>query len=257
LRQAERYLIVNGEQGYINKGKADGIQEGAVFQVVRPLGEFYHPFKNVKLRFPTFERRGELLGMYTQEVGFVRVVAVQEKSATIQVTEACSEIRLGDALVKFEKPQIPDIRPFVPLSPFAALNGKPTGQIVFARNERENLSSSDVVAIDLGQKSGVKVGDYLTIYREQNSEYLTRIRDDEISPRNTEGGSDRFRGSSRSIVRPSINKEKLEKDFPGKKLPLSVVGEMVVTRVEGNTATAVITRTLNGEVFLGDQVELQ
>jgi hypothetical protein len=257
-RQVSVQYLTNGDRAFINKGQDAGIQVGDKYQVIRPLGSFYHPFKNLKHRFLSTDKRGDKIGYYTEEVGFARVLAVQEKTSTIEFTEACSDIHLGDALVKFEKPVPPEQKPFKPLDTLSLANGKLTGQIIFARGSREQLGASDVVAIDLGQKAGVKVGDYFTIYRPVDSEHITKFRDDEVASNHIEGGSDRFRGNDRSILYPSIKREKIEKQYPPKKVfPRTVVGELVVTRVEGNTASAVITRTQGGEAFLGDNVELQ
>ena len=46
-------------------------------------------------------------------------------------------------------------------------------------------------------------------------------------------------------------------NIPGKVLPRTIVGELVITRVEGNTATAIVTRTQSGEAYVGDNIELQ
>lgn len=257
LKEVEAYFLYNGQRAYINKGKNEGIQVGDTFQAVRGSGAFYHPFKDVKLKLPQFQRRGKPLGFFVEELGFVRVIAVQEKTATIEITEACTEIRLGDALVKFEKPSLPQPRGYTPLDPFAPPSGKTAGQIILARGSREQLATSDIVAIDLGQNDGVKVGDYMTIFRAQGSDGINNILDDEVAARNSEGGSERFRGNSRSIIRANIPKEKIRKDYPSKDLPRTVIGEVVITRVEGKTATAVITRVQFGEIVVGDQVELQ
>ncbi len=256
-KENERAFMVNGARVYMNKGKGDGIQIGDTYQIIRPRGPFYHPFKNAKVRFPSFEKRGELLGYFTEEVGFAKVVGLQDKTSTLEIVEACTEARLGDALIKYEKPQAPELKPYAKLDPLALPNGKTTGQIVTARAAREFLSVSDVVILDVGQKTGVKVGDYFTIFRENGSEAVKNFRDDEVAYKNGEGGSERYRGNKLSINHPSIQKEKIRKQYPNKVLPRTLVGELVVTRVEGNTAVAVITRTQGGEVFVGDNVELE
>jgi len=252
-KEDEASFMYRGSRAFMNKGQGDGIQLGDTYQVIRPRGPFYHPFKNVN----SFSKRGQLLGYFSEEVGFVKVIGVHEKTSSIQVTESCGEIRLGDALVKYEKPQLPEQRAFAPLDPLAPSSGKSTGQIVTARNAREILSTSDVVIIDLGQKAGINVGDYLTIFRENSSESIKRFRDDEVAFKNGEGGSERYRGNNYSITHPSVQKEKIRAEYPNSTLPRTVVGELVVTRVEGNTAVAIIVRTQGGEVFVGDNVELQ
>ncbi|MEW6731550.1 MAG: hypothetical protein AB1489_09510 [Acidobacteriota bacterium] len=259
LNGTKRIMLVRGERAYINQGSPQGIQVGQIFQIIRPLGTFRHPYKT-SLHFPTFTRRGEQLGYYVEEMGFARVVAVQDKTSTIEITESCSDIRLGDALVPYQKPDLPDQRPFVPLDQFAAPTGKTSGQIIYARSSREQLSNSDVVFIDIGQKAGVRVGDYFTIFREYDTDgVLLRYRDEELSQLRVNAGSDRYRGSEFSIIRASEGQrpQDINKQYPRSYYPRKVVGELVVTRVEGNTATAVIVRSQSGEITVGDKVELQ
>jgi len=256
-RDAERAVFVTGMQTFINKGRADGIQVGDSYQIIRPKGAFYHPFKNAKASFPSFAKRGPLLGYFTEEIGFAKVISVQDKISVLEVTESCTEALIGDALIKYEKPQLPELKNYTPIDSLALPNDKTKGQIIGARGTRELLGISDIVILDLGQKAGVKVGDYFTIFRENGSEPIQKFRNDEVSFRNSEGGSDRYRGNSRSIEHPSISTDKIRKQHPNSTLPRTVAGELVVTRVEGNTAIAIITRNQGGEIFVGDNIELQ
>jgi hypothetical protein len=255
LNEVREYFLVNNAHVYMNKGKAQGVQVGEIYHIVRPVGPFYHPFKNRS--YTKSLSHGQKLGYMNEEYGFARVIAVQDNTATLEITEACAEARLGDALVKYDKPQIPEQRAFTPLDPLSVPTGKTTGQIIYARHDHEQLTASDVVILDIGEKAGVKVGDYFTIFREQGSDGINTYRDDETAPKRSNSDSDRFHGNPYSILHPSINKEVLTKKYPGKVLPRTVVGELVVTRVEGTTATAIITRTQNGEVYVGDHAELQ
>jgi hypothetical protein len=258
VNEAFRKLLIPGERVFINRGSSQGVQVGEVYQIVRPRGAFYHPFKNARLHFPSFSRRGDRLGYYNEEVGLARVLAIQESTSTLEITEVFTDVRFGDVLLPYQKRDLPEQKAYSPIDPLAAPTGKTTGQIVLARSTREQLVSQDIVIIDLGEKSGVKIGDYFTIFREQGSDSLNNnIREDEITFRNVDGGSERFRGDSKSIVHPNIQKDKIDKLYPGKVLPRTVVGELVVTRVEGTTATAIITRVQSGEAYLGDFVELQ
>jgi hypothetical protein len=257
LNETTRYLLARGERVFMNRGSAQGVQVGEIYQVLRPRGVFYHPFKNTKLHFPTLTRRGEKLGYYNEEVALARVLTVQEKNSTLELVETYNEVRIGDVLLPYQKRDMPDQRQVTHLDPLAPPTGKTTGQIIFARATREQLASSDVVIVDLGQKAGVKVGDYFTIFREQGSDAINNFRDDEVSLKYVDGGSERWRGDGKSIVHPAIQKEKIDKLYPGKDFPRTIVGELVITRVEGTTATAVITRIQSGEAYVGDQIELQ
>lgn len=255
--EAFQQFLYRGERVYMNKGASKGAQVGELYSVIRPQGAFYHPFKNAYVRFPSFERRGDKLGFFNDEVGVARVIAVQSNTATLELVETYSLVRVGDVLQPYQKRGLPEQRAFKTLDPLAPPTGKTTGQIVLARTGREHLTSSDVVFIDLGDKAGVKIGDYFTIFRGQGSENINNFRDDETTPKRIENGSDRFRGGTYSILYPAKQKEQIDKEYPGKVLPRTIVGELVVTRVEGTTAVAVITRTQGGEVLLGDQIELQ
>jgi hypothetical protein len=256
VNEAIRKSYSRGDRVYINRGQSQ-IQVGDLYKIVRPRGAFYHPFKNVKLQFPSFSRRGDLLGFYVDELGVARVLAVQDKTATLEVGESFADILIGDVLLPYQKRDMPEQRAYTQIDPLAPSSGKTSGQIIFSRSQREQLASTDVVIIDLGQKAGIKVGDYFTIYREQESEHINRFRDDEVALKRIEVGSERFRGGTFSETHPAIQQDKIDRAYPNKVLPRTIVGELVVTRVEGTTATAIITKTQRGEALLGDKIELQ
>jgi hypothetical protein len=123
---------------------------------------------------------------------------------------------------------------------------------------REQLVRNDVVYINLGADNGIKVGDYLTIYRPLASEPITRFRDDKIGQsRNNGFSSDRFgtRDNS-SLASSQKGYPQVAERIPRSELPRTLVGEIVIIRTEANTSVGVITRTTR-EAVIGDRVELQ
>lgn len=255
-QEKERAVFGEGDMVFIDLGAQGGARVGQEFSVVRPRGRFRSKFSR---------KRGSL-GVYSQEVGRLRVMRVRDRVSVAQVTVACDDMRLGDLLRPAASREVPSARAEVALDRFAEPTGKQTGRIVLARDGREIVSRDDVVFIDLGGEDGVKAGDYLTVFRPLN--HGTVVEYDEEIAANARRGfeSDVFKGGGHS------NQAQRVRDIDGSKygstvktpeikrrrpaVPRKVVGEIVVLRVEGRTATAVVTRVAQ-EIHTGDAVEVQ
>ena len=237
-----------GDLVYINRGRDANLQTGAEYQIVRNIGPVYDP-----------ANRRRKLGTLVQELGILRITEVRDTSATGEITLICTgTVNLGDALIPYERRPIPTVRPYRPLSIVGAPTGRATGQILAGQLGREQLVRNDVVYINLGADNGIKVGDYLTIYRPLASEPITRFRDDKIGQSRNDGfSSDRFgtRDNS-SLASSQKGYPQVAERVPRSELPRTLVGEIVIIRTEANTSVGVITRTTR-EAVIGDRVELQ
>jgi hypothetical protein len=253
--ETESRAFAQGDMVYIDAGSQAGVREGQEFTVTRPRGRFSSKFS----------KKGTL-GVYTQEIGRVRVVRVRERVSVAQVVRACSDLLLGDLLRPYAQREAPPVRTDAALDLFAEPTGKQTGRIVLARDGRESLTRDDVVYIDLGAEDNVKVGDYLTVFRPISHGTLASYGD-EITANSRRGyQSDELRGGGFSIQAQRVSdvggpKSGSTVKTPSIKrrrppVPRKVVGEIVVLRVEGRTATAVVTRTAQ-EIHTGDSVEIQ
>jgi hypothetical protein len=255
-QERERQAFVQGDLVFIDAGAQAGVKVGQEFSVVRPRGRFSSKFSH----------KSGSLGVYTQEVGVLRVVRVRDRVSVAEVTLSCGELLLGDLLRPAQRSDMPAGRSEEILDHFAEPSGKQTGRIVLARDGRETLTRDEVVFIDLGAEDNIKVGDYLTVFRPKGHGTLVE-NSDEITANSRDGyESDELRGGSFS------NQSQRVKDVDGSKrgktvkspsiknrrppVPRLVVGEVVVLRVEGRSATAIITRATR-EVHTGDAVELQ
>lgn len=253
--ESERRVFAEGDMVFIDAGAQAGVRVGQEFAVVRPRGQF-----NSK-----FSRKSGSLGVYTQEVGRLRVVRVRDRVSVAEVRVACTDLMSGDLLRPAQVRSVPASRAEAMLDRFAEPTGKQTGRIVLARDSREMVSRDDVVFVDLGAEDGLKVGDYLTVFRPTNHGTLAHYGDEQAA--NTRGfESEEFRGGGHS------NQVQRVKDVDGPQrgesvktpairrarpaVPRKVVGELVVLRVEGRTATAVVTRVAQ-EIHTGDAVEVQ
>jgi hypothetical protein len=191
---------------------------------------------------------------------------VRDRVSVAEVTASCTDLLLGDMLRPAPSREAPHARPEVALDRFAEPTGKQTGRIVLSRDGREVLSRDNVVFIDLGAEDNVRVGDYLTVYRPEGHGRLADYPE-EIGA-NWRGGfqSEKLRGGGFSIqsqrvkdvdgsrTGESVKTPEIKRRRP--QVPRKVVGEVVITRVEGRTATAVVTRVAQ-EVHTGDAVEVQ
>ncbi|MBD0370546.1 MAG: hypothetical protein ICV60_06900 [Pyrinomonadaceae bacterium] len=256
--EQEQRIYSQGDVVLINAGSNQGVTVGQEFSVVRPRGQFSSDFTKKK----------GYLGVYTQELGRLRVVDVKERVSVARVVHSCETMLLGDLLRAANERAAPFIRNEVPLNRFADPTGKQRGRIVLARDGREAPTVNDIVYIDLGTEDNIKPNDYLTIYRPLGTGNVTRFRDEEVTPTASAGfESERYKGGKFSnkaqrvqdpnntgVYGPTITSPDVKRSRPP--MPRKVVGEMVILSVQQRTATAVITRVAQ-EVHTGDFVELQ
>ncbi len=254
--EKERRVFSEGDLVFVDAGAQSGLRAGQEFSVVRPRGQF-----RSKLT-----RKSGSLGVYTQEIGRLRVVRVRVHVSVARVTVACGDILLGDLLRPAASRAVPQVRAEADLDRFAEPTGKQTGHIVLARDGRELVSRDQIVFIDLGSEDGVKAGDYLTVFRPESHGTLVEYGNEIAANARRGFASEEFRGGEHS------NQAQRVKDVDGSQyattvktpeikrrrpsVPRQIVGELVVIHVEGRTATAVITRVAQ-EVHTGDHVEVQ
>lgn len=257
-QEQEQRVYSQGNYVYINAGRDQGVTVGQEYSVVRPRGQFTSDFT----------RKKGWLGVYTQEVGRLRVVNVKERVSVATVTFSCDTLLLGDLLRAGNQRVSPYTRNEVSLDRFADPTGKQNGRIVLARDGREAPSVNEIVYIDLGTEDSIKPGDYFTIYRPLGTGNIIKLRDEEVTPSAVNGfESDRYKGgkfsnqaqrvqdpNNNGVYGPMITTPDIKRSRPP--MPRKIVGELVILSVQLRTATAVITRVAQ-EVHTGDYVELQ
>jgi hypothetical protein len=257
-QEQEKTTFSTGELVFINAGSQQGVKVGQEFQVVRPRGQF-----TSKLT-----RKSGWLGVFTQEIGRLRVTVVKERMSVAQVMNTCDLILLGDLLRGVPYRVSPVAGETADIDRFADPTGKQNGRIVLARDARELLSRHQIVYIDLGTEDNLKEGDRLTVYRPAGTGNISRFRDEEVTPSANYGfESEIFRGGKFSnksqrvedpnrtgIHGPMVTTPKIKRRRPP--MPRKIVGEIVVLNVQARTATAVITRVAQ-EIHTGDFVEVK
>jgi hypothetical protein len=237
-----KVTFAQGDVVFLNRGRGAGIQPGAAYFIIRPLGEFKHPFTKKKM------------GVYVREVGLLRVLEVHDQTATAQILVSCDTVEFGDLLKPYEEIAPPIARDARPLPRYSEGSNETKGQIIMSPGFHEQLSANRVVFVDLGRQQNVQPGDYFTIYRQTGpGEGLTKTpKDNVVQKRDKDFGSDRFHGGEYAIQATNKPLEKIMKERPP--IPRRVLGEMIVLKVENHTCVAMITRT-TAEVTIGDFVE--
>ena len=257
-QEQEQHTYGVNDLVFISAGSQQGVKVGQEFQVVRPRGQFT----------TKWSRKSGWLGVYTQEIGRLRVSVVKENVSVALVTSECDLILLGDLLRSVPYRVSPPAGETGDLDRFADPSGKQNGRIVLARDGRELLSRSQIVYIDLGTEDNLKEGDRLTVYRPTGTGDISRFREEEVTPSANYGfESERFRGgqfsiksqrvenpSKNGIRGPMVTTHKIERRRSA--MPRKIVGEIVVLNVQARAATAVITRVAQ-EIHTGDFVEVK
>jgi hypothetical protein len=145
-RAYERVQFNNGDIVYINKGRNDGVEEGQMFTVLE-VGEPIAGF-----------------GPLAHQRGRVRIVALEENTASARVEKACGPVMLGNYLVPFEEKEGrmgKDLGYNVP--PYETDGLK--GEILFLNEDFAQGASGDWALLNLGEVDGIQLGQQLVVYR--------------------------------------------------------------------------------------------
>ena len=237
-----KVTFAQGDVVFLNRGRGAGIEPGAAYFIIRPLGEFKHPFTKKKM------------GYYIREVGLLRVLEVHDLTATAQILVSCDTVEFGDLLKPYQEIAPPAARDARPLPRYSEGSNDTRGQIIMSPGFHEHLSARRVVYVDVGRQENVQPGDYFTIYRQTGpTEGITNTpKDNVVHQRDKDFSSDRYRGGEYAVSATTKPLDKIMRERPP--IPRKVLGEMVVLKVENHTCVAMITRT-TAEVTVGDFVE--
>jgi LysM repeat protein len=205
---------------YLNKGNNGGLKPGDEFLVVRPFlkpGQYGTIFKEAENR--------SKYGFFYKDLGRIRVLIAQDHSSIAQIVFSCEELQVGDILIPNEQRVIPSLSVVKPLDLNPPPSGKAAGKIILSKDFRTLLGIGNVIYLDAGQKKGVMVGDLFRIYRSWSSDNISEF-----------------------------NRESFKENQREFKEVRKILGELVILRVDPNTATALILSSREN-INVGDLVE--
>ncbi len=153
---------------FIDGGSQEGVKAGDEFFVVDHTSEIRHP------------KTGELLGQFVKYSGRVKVLCVQESSATAEIITSCDSVRVGSYLKPFQPIPIPIARKTPPRGRCDPSSHKTSGTIIYVKDEIESFGQDHVVLLDLGARDGIKPGDFLSVFLPSEDERIPRTMLGEI-----------------------------------------------------------------------------
>jgi hypothetical protein len=217
---------------YINRGGAQGVKIGDEFEVVRPV----HDMMASTAWFKYQTMLTHAMGTRYADVGRLRVLHVNEKTATTQIDLGCDLVQRGDIVRPFVARPAPQFHE-MKLDPFAAPSGKKTAMVVSAKEFGVLSGPGGIIYVNLGSAQGVRVGDYFRVFRYQGTHIETnyQIRDTAY----------KIYGYGSTPVAYEWNN-----------LPRQVLGEGIVLQLGPNSSTVMLT-TVREEIFAGDYVEVE
>lgn len=220
-----RTILGTGDIVFLNQGMGSGINTGDEFLIIVDEGMVPHPIF-----------AGEEVGHSIRQMGRLKVIALQEDSATAEIVQACDGIEVGAMLVPFEEIPVPLTTPAAFKRYGVEVSTENAGYIVDVLPDKDNIGTGDIVNLDLGSESGLQPGDVLTVFREW-------------------GGSVRFDSAESYIERQQARAEKRRArgDLDPGQFAQTILGQVVVLRTQPSTATAKVIVSAR-EISLGDRV---
>ena len=138
---------------YLNKGSNSGVKAGDVYSLHHVAYTVKHPETN------------RSIGTKIETTGWVRVILVQENTATVRVEQACMDIHLGDYLKPFEKMPVPLIARHAPPDRLTPPTGRLGGTVVDIQEDGMIAGERQLLTINVGSAQGVVPGNMFTVYK--------------------------------------------------------------------------------------------
>jgi hypothetical protein len=227
-----KIMFSRGDFVYLNKGSNQGVKVGDRFYLVRPEKD---PDKVQWFKWQ--DKLLKAMGTVYKDSGQIEVTAVQPNVSTARVTFTCDYIQRGDIIRPMQERPTPPYKPSGEFEHFAPVSGKSVGMLVLGQQFTQLYGKDSIVYANLGTNQGVKVGDYLRVFRYQGTMA-------ENLP-NEAGYQYKLLGFGSTPVRYKWND-----------LPREVLGEGIVINVTPNSSTIFITYS-RIEMYAGDYVEIE
>ena len=208
----EKQMLANYDTAYVNFRGGVPAKPGDKLVIFRPVGEVVNPVSHRKL------------ADQSKTVGVVKVLAVNDAQATVQIERTYEEIERGDL-----------VRPWTPQDKRVAPRPNTTdvqGMIVQAVNPGlSTFGEANEVFIDRGSADGVQEGNTFAVVR--HGDGLTNVL---VTESHAEGAGGR---AARGVKTPDEN-----------------VGLLLVVDTKEHLSTAVVIKSVR-ELIPGDTVEMR
>jgi hypothetical protein len=229
-----KITFARGDNVYINRGQDQGVRVGDRFMVVRHESD---PLTDNVNWFKWQSKLIKAMGTSYIDAGQVRVVNVQPKVSIAEVIFSCDYMQRGDILRPYVERPAPPYKDAAAFDHFAPVSGKPVGSLVIGFDNADSYGQNNTVYVNLGAAQGVKVGDYVRIFRHQGEK-------GEVTPQ-TADYQYKIYGFGSTPQR-----------YTWKDLPRELLGEAIVLNVTRNSSTVLVTFS-SAEIYAGDYAEIE
>jgi hypothetical protein len=229
---ADKIVFISGDYVYINRGSAQGVRVGDRFSIVRPDKD-----PNQVPWFKWQEKLLKAMGTEYIDAGQVEITTVHPNVSIGLIKFSCDYMQRGDiALPMTERPS-PPFKPAEKFDKFAPVSGKSVGMLVAGLTFTQAYGKNSTVYVNLGSNQGVKLGDYLRVFRYQGSTSATSVNfpDYQYS----------MYGFGTTPVKYKWND-----------MPRDVIGEGIVINVSHNACTIFISYS-KIDMYAGDYAEIE
>lgn len=163
-----KYAYAANDIVYLNKGSNQGISPGEEFSIRRALED---------IGIPTENDRQKHVGRIIDQIGRLRIVAVQENTSTALIVDSCNEVTIGDFLVTYEQEPIPLITEMPKAARYTGVTDQGSGFILYNEDRVRSVGKDHLIVTSLGIEQNVAPGDLFIIYRENphNSEKTAEL----------------------------------------------------------------------------------
>ncbi len=168
----------DGDVVFLSAGRDMNIAPGSEFTVIRPGGVVKHPATN------------KPAAIFVQRMGRLRVIAVQNNTATAEIMISCDGMGVGDFLIPYKEMPVPMIEN-TPLARFdSPYTGRLNGTVLVTNDPRTTIAGTgDLVGIDLGSRAGLTAGDRVFFWRPQEGTDTRRVNAQGVVLSTNAGGS--------------------------------------------------------------------
>lgn len=143
---AEKILLADGDLIFVNKGKNDGLEIGQVFLIIE-IGDKIGGF-----------------GYLASKRGRAFVIFLEDNRAVARLEKTCGRVMVGNYLVPFEEKESL-LGKDLSFEAFAEGNSGAVGNIIYLERDYNQIGSGGWALIDIGEESGIQVGQQMTIYK--------------------------------------------------------------------------------------------
>jgi hypothetical protein len=149
----DKFALAERDIVYLSKGSNAGVRAGDLYTLHHASYPVRHPVT------------GATIGTKVETTGWVKVILVQEDTATAVVEESCIDIHAADYLKPFERVNVPMVVRRPPADRMTPPTGNVSRYIVDLQDDATLGGEGQFVIINAGSEDGITPGNVFSVYR--------------------------------------------------------------------------------------------